>query len=279
MAAITDKFSKVSDGTGVYPSVASVTAPRETSGETLSCDDLSGWPKDSLAFFSTFRLKADGTIDTSSQTDWKGIVKDNTITQMTRLAGAEDSGHLVGDRVMQNGTIGYIDSLVEGLLKIHNPDGTLKNDVIQTSNIANGAITHDKIGKNAVTPDNVDWTNIPEKVGSANNYCLKFPNGVMIACIKASANGQDFINPTSGLYTVADENFERNFPTQNPYACAFIEDPNVTMSAYITDDRSNLFVSTRSKGSKTNPPEPYLIHIGQGNHTVEVTVQAIGRWK
>lgn len=130
MATINDKFNKVSDGTGVYPSVASVSVAREKGGDTLTCDDLAGWPKESVAFFSTFRQNPDGTIDTSTQSDWKGIVQDNVITSVTRLAGAEDSGQLVGDKVMQNPTIGYMDSVIEGLLKTHNPDGTLKNDII-----------------------------------------------------------------------------------------------------------------------------------------------------
>lgn len=156
MAAITDKFNKAADGTGAYPSIASVTAARGEGGDILTCDDLSGWAKDTAVHFSTYRLLPDGTVDTNTQTDWKGIVVDNTITQMTRLAGAEDSGHLAGDKIELNPTIGWLDDLITGLLKSHNQDGTLKNNVVQTKNIAEAAITTEKLAKAAVKSDNVD---------------------------------------------------------------------------------------------------------------------------
>lgn len=157
MAAITDKFNKAANGTGAYPSVASITANREQGGSVLSCDDLAGWATDTPVHFSTFRLMADRTVDTSTQSDWKGIVNGNTITQMTRIAGAADSGHLVGDKVELNPTIGWLDDLITGILKSHNQDGSLKDGVVQTKNIVDGSITEAKLADKAVTSHNVDW--------------------------------------------------------------------------------------------------------------------------
>ena len=96
-ATISDYFNKASNMGGSYPAVATVTAARSTGGSTLSCDDLSSWATDTPVHFSTFKVNADGTIDTATQTDWKGIVNGNTITDMTRLAGAADSGNASGD--------------------------------------------------------------------------------------------------------------------------------------------------------------------------------------
>lgn len=131
-ATITDYFNKASDMSGGYPTVATVNATRASGVTTLSCDDLTGWATDTPVHFSTFQVLADGTIDTSTQTDWKGIVNGNNITDLTRIAGAADSGNTSGDRVELNPTIGWLNDLVNGILVTHKQDGTLKDGVIPT---------------------------------------------------------------------------------------------------------------------------------------------------
>lgn len=167
MAAITDKFNKAANGTGTYPSIASVTSARAKDGSILSCDDLTGWATDTPVHFSTYRILPDGTVDTSTQSDWKGIVSGNSITQMTWLAGNKDAGHLVGDKIELNPTIGWLDDLITGILKSHNQDGSLKDSIVQSKNIAssaitsakiaNGAVSSGKIANNAITSANVNW--------------------------------------------------------------------------------------------------------------------------
>lgn len=131
-ANITDYFSKASSMNGDYPPVATVTAARSASGSILTCDSLSGWATDTPVHFSTFKMNADGTVDASTQTDWKGVVVNNSITEMTRLAGAADSGNAPGDRVELNPTIGWVDDLMTGLLVSHNQNGTLKSGLVPT---------------------------------------------------------------------------------------------------------------------------------------------------
>lgn len=144
-ASITDYFSKASNMNGSYPAVATVTAARSAGASTLSCDDLSSWTTDTPVHFSTFKVNADGTIDKTTQTDWKGIVNGNTITDMTRLAGAADSGNTSGERVELNPTIGWLDDLITGILVSHKQDGTLKDNVVSTTKIADEAVTADKV--------------------------------------------------------------------------------------------------------------------------------------
>lgn len=172
MAAITDKFNKAANGTGIYPSIASVSAIREKNGSILTCDDLSGWSTDTPVHFSTYRLLPDGTVDTSTQSDWKGIVNGNTITQIIRLAGNSDSGHLVGDKVELNPTIGWLDDLITGILKSHNQDGTIKDGVIQTKNIADKAITSNKIAAKAIRSQNIDFETFPGYVYSTEEQIV-----------------------------------------------------------------------------------------------------------
>ncbi len=153
MAAITDKFNKAANGTGVYPSIAAVTTAREGGGSVLTCDDLAGWSTDTAVHFSTYRLMSDGSVDTSTQSDWKGVVSGNTITQMTWLAGSNDSGHLIGDKVELNPTVGWLDDLVTGILKSHAQDGSLRDNIIQNKNITS----------KAVKSGNIDWSTFGSK--------------------------------------------------------------------------------------------------------------------
>lgn len=170
-ATITDYFNKASNMSGGYPAVATVTAARSTGGSTLSCDDLSSWATDTPVHFSTFKVNTDGTIDTATQTDWKGIVNGNTITDMTRLAGAADSGNASGDRVELNPTIGWLDDLITGILVSHKQNGALKDNAVTESSIATGAVTsskvaagaissYDKIGDDVIQARNVDFSTI-----------------------------------------------------------------------------------------------------------------------
>ena len=150
-ATITDYFNKASNMGGSYPAVATVTAARSTGGSTLSCDDLSSWATDTPVHFSTFEVNTDGTIDTATQTDWKGIVNGNTITDMTRLAGAADSGNASGDRVELNPTVGWLDDLITGILVSHKQNGALKDNAVTESSIATGAVTSSKVASGAIS--------------------------------------------------------------------------------------------------------------------------------
>lgn len=154
-ATISDHFNKASDMSGAYPTVATVSATRSSGATTLSCDDLGGWATDTPVHFSTFQVNTDGTIDTTTQTDWKGIVSGNNITDLVRLAGAADSGNAAGDRVELNPTIGWLDDLVKGLLVSHLQDGTLKDGIVSTAKLADDAVTSAKIADDAVTNDHI----------------------------------------------------------------------------------------------------------------------------
>lgn len=144
-ANISDYFNKASSMDGSYPTVALVASARSTGGTTLVCNSLAGWATDTPVHFSTFRMSSDGTIDAATQTDWKGIVSGNSITGLTRIAGATDSGNQVGDKVKLDPTIGWLDDLVTGILASHKQDGTLKDNAVTESSIADGAVTAGKL--------------------------------------------------------------------------------------------------------------------------------------
>ena len=149
-ANINDYFTKASSMNGTYPRVAVVTSARQTGASVLQCDDLSSWATDTPVHFSTYKTNAYGSIDSASQTDWKGIVVGNNITDLTRIAGAADSGNAANDRVELNPTIGWLEDLIDGILIAHNQNGTLKNNAVSTASIANRAVTAGKIAEGAV---------------------------------------------------------------------------------------------------------------------------------
>lgn len=159
-ANITDYFNKASNMSGAYPPVATVTAARSAGGSTLTCDDLAGWATDTPVHFSTFQVTASGDIDYTTQTDWKGIVVGNTVTEMTRLAGAADSGNASGDKAELNPTIGWLNDLVTGLLVAHKQNGGLKDNAVTEDSITTGAVTSGKIADSAVTTAKIADTSI-----------------------------------------------------------------------------------------------------------------------
>lgn len=133
MPNITDLFSKAADDSKSYPVVATVSEAREVGGKTLKLDSLAGWNTTTPVHFMSYSKK-DGVIDLASQSDWKGLVVDNTITQLTLTRGV-DNGHKVGDQIVLNPTLGWLDDLIGGLGVTLNPDGSLKDSIVKASNI------------------------------------------------------------------------------------------------------------------------------------------------
>lgn len=169
MASITDKLCKASDGSGIYPNVAKITQARSVGEKTLRCDNLAGWPTDTPVHFSSYRLNADGSINYESQSDWKGIVSQDSIINLEWQAGAVDSGNLVDDQVEMNLTIGMWADLISLFLMVFSPNGTLKPGVVTSEALADNAVTAGKLDNKTMMFSDKDITE-----GS------DMPNGVML---------------------------------------------------------------------------------------------------
>lgn len=128
-----DKFSRTFSSTN--PNVARVQTERSALGTNLICDNLAGWPTDTGVRFSTYTVGTDGKT-VSRQTDWAGVVSGNTITSLTREAGASDTGNQINEYVEMLPTAKWADELVTGILVQHKQDGThtgITTDTLTTS--------------------------------------------------------------------------------------------------------------------------------------------------
>lgn len=130
MASVLDKFSKTFNSTN--PNVARVSSTRSGGGATLVCDNLAGWPTDTVVHFSTYQVSTGGAVVAGTQIDWKGVVSGNTVTSLTRVAGATDSGNAINDYVEMNPTASWANDLATGLLVEHDQDGTHKSVTTDT---------------------------------------------------------------------------------------------------------------------------------------------------
>ena len=167
MASITDKLCKASDGSGIYPNVAKVVQTRSVGEKTLRCDNLKGWPTDTPVHFSSYRLNADGSINHESQSDWKGIVSQDSIINLEWQAGSADSGNLVDDRIEMNLTIGMWADLISVFLMVFSPNGTLKPGVVTNEALADNAVTAGKLDNKTMMfsdKDIVEGSDMPNGV-------------------------------------------------------------------------------------------------------------------
>lgn len=142
-ANINDKVTSVRSG-GANANVTTVASVRSIGGTSLVCVDLSNWPTDSAVHFITYKKKADGSMDKSSQCDWKGIVSANTIGSLT-LENGSDAGNAVGDFVEMAPTAAWAQDLHDGISQTLDTNGSLKDNVVVTRTIADDSVTSAKI--------------------------------------------------------------------------------------------------------------------------------------
>jgi hypothetical protein len=136
--AITDKLTQTRDGGN--PAVATVSSARSSGGTSLSCDDLSNWPNDTVHFI-TYQKTSAGGIDYDTLQDFKGIVSGNTIGTVTSKHSptGTDLGNSIGDYVEMAPTSSWAQDLYDGLSQTLDVDGTLKSTIVGLTNTNFGA--------------------------------------------------------------------------------------------------------------------------------------------
>ena len=243
-ANINDKITKTFDT--VNPNVAKVTADRAPGSTTLQANNLAGWTEVTAEHFSTYRVDAQNKLIEGSQTDWKGIVNKatNTITNLTRVGGAEDSGSLVNDIIQAGPTAKWADDLADGILVTHNADGTLKNKVAALTKInggstagllksdASGNVTVGKatsgdldyatlaFGNDSTTEVNTGFTTHDGKIKYKRTFTgtiTASANNANLLIIAAPALGITNILDYNGWFNIGNTNFTQAIPAPQLY--------------------------------------------------------------
>ena len=117
-----DKFKKTFNSAN--PVTTFVTSPRSGGATTIACDSLTGWPTSTEVDFITYQLSTDGvTPVANTQIDWVGTVSGSNIINITRKAGASDTGNSVNDVVQAMPTGTWANDLITGILVEHTQAG------------------------------------------------------------------------------------------------------------------------------------------------------------
>lgn len=123
-ADITDKLTDVRNA--ARPNSARVSAPRSAAGNSLTCDNLVGWPTASKVHFVTYSIDTNSDPIAGTQLDCYGIVSGNTIGSFTVIDGS-DTGNTVGDVVEMLPTAAWGQDLADWGSLQHSRLGAHKN--------------------------------------------------------------------------------------------------------------------------------------------------------
>lgn len=131
------------------------------------------------------------------------------------------------------------------------------------------------LGTATVTGTNIDWSTVIETVGSGNNICYKFPDGLMIACVRVDTS-----------YTLASWSGWYESQAINPpdFAQAFIAVPFCTASIASTNAQCVIGSGSGHSGSSSavTATRGQTVVVCRPNNVggnISIVWQAIGRWK
>ena len=243
MASVLDKFSKTFNSTN--PNVARVSSTRSGGGATLVCDNLAGWPTDTVVHFSTYQVSTGGAVVAGTQIDWKGVVSGNTVTSLTRVAGATDSGNAINDYVEMNPTASWANDLATGLLVEHDQDGTHKSVTTDTLTTTGNVSIGGTLTIAGSTSDG-GWTPISGTISAVT------ANGNRSYSLTTSSDNTASISPGMRLRTTrtvsaptqsaslngSSQYFSKSSPAGMTFTDDFVVSAWVKLNAYGTVDQT-----------------------------------------
>lgn len=126
-----------------------------------------------------------------------------------------------------------------------------------------------------ITADDINLSTLVEKVGTDSNYCLKYADGTMIACVKktSSISFAEWGSITESE-TVNPPNYAVSF-VATPVCTYSVQDPGLQVWFGTGSGRtSTSYAASASKG-----PGVVCYRTTTGNTSVTIEWIAIGRWK
>jgi hypothetical protein len=137
----------VSDGTGEAV-IANIESDRAIASVTIDVDSVDNFPPKFIAASGT--KLASNYIDPSTMTIFYGHLDGGDIIIDGFAPGYVDDGNTTGQIVVIKPNTFWADELVELAKVVHEDDGTLKDDVVDTDAIVDDAVDHTKIANGAV---------------------------------------------------------------------------------------------------------------------------------
>ena len=138
---------------GKIPADARLTSQKEKGAQSISVSTVEGWRIGEEQDFVIYEVNSNNEVIAGSVTSWKGVSASNgTIANLT-ITGGIDRLYPIGAVVTPTTTSAWANDLISGLLKSHNPDGTLKESAlpaIKPQVIPNKSITADKIDSTTI---------------------------------------------------------------------------------------------------------------------------------
>lgn len=131
-----------SDGNGEAVR-ATVTGIRSAGATVINVDALTNWPASFIA--TSGSLLADGTLDPATALVFEGHTSGSTIVIDSIAPGYTDNGNTVSQVVIVKPATHWADTLKDDLSVSLNNDGTLKDNIITTAKIDDGAVTNSKL--------------------------------------------------------------------------------------------------------------------------------------
>lgn len=141
-------FLSVSDGTGEAV-IANIETDRAIASVTLDVDSVDNFPAKFIAAAGTKLVT--NYIDPSTMTVFYGHLDGGDIIIDGFAPGYADAGNTDGQIVVIKPNTYWADEIVEMAKVVHEDDGTLKADVVDTDQIADGAVGAEQLSTSAIT--------------------------------------------------------------------------------------------------------------------------------
>lgn len=153
-----------SDGNG-NASVATVQATRSPMATTIQVNTTANWTSTFIATMGTPHTFVDPVtseqitvISEATAVDFRGHLDGGNIEIDSIAPGYTDLGSQVGDIIIIKPTTEWANNVADTFAVVHEDDGTLKDDVVDTDAIQDNAVTTDKIDDGAITGQKIDFT-------------------------------------------------------------------------------------------------------------------------
>lgn len=134
--AITDKFSKVSNGSQALPTTLS--ADKNAGATTASLNAATGWDTTAAKHVRMYKTKVvngQTVPDTTQLCYYKATLAGTTLSNITLIYSStgSDQKFVIGDSVDLAPNTGWADDLIDGILTQHKQDGT--HDVVTATSV------------------------------------------------------------------------------------------------------------------------------------------------